>query len=213
MNDRNGERGGDDPQEAARERKREHAEAVEEILDAVDPALEEHAYPVNREALAAQYGETVLELPNETESLGSVFDRLADDEYGSAMEAKEAVVHDVSGATLDPTVAGEDREPTPGTQGAPQEVLEDLESAEVAENTREGTSFAPTDADSEAADVGAAAGTADSPATDAAEAGDELSPETTEPDEFAPQETLEDRDREDAAEGDGSDAEPEERDE
>ena len=117
-----------DPQKSSNERKHEHVEAVEEILDTVDPALEEHAYPVNSEELSAQYGETVLELPNETESLGSVFDRLEDDEYDSPMAAKEAVLHFVSAASPDPTIAGADREPQPGAQGAPREVVDDLES-------------------------------------------------------------------------------------
>jgi hypothetical protein len=81
-----------DPQKSSNERKHEHVEAVEEILDTVDPALEEHAYPVNSEELSAQYGETVLELPSETESLGDVFDRLSGTEYETAREIKRAVV-------------------------------------------------------------------------------------------------------------------------
>jgi len=182
-----------DPQKSSNERKHEHVEAVEEILDTVDPALEEHAYPVNSEELSAQYGETVLELPNETESLGSVFDRLEDTEYDSPMAAKEAVLHFVSAASPDPTIAGADREPQPGAQGAPREVVDDLESEAVTGSGRSGT---PPDVEQEAADIGTPAGTADGPETDAAEPGDELTPETTEPDEFAPQDTIEDSDRE-----------------
>ena len=182
-----------DPQESANERRHEHVEAVEAILDSVDPALEEHAYPVNSEDLSAQYAESVEGLPNETESLGSVFDRLEDDEYDSPMAVKEAVLREVSDASPEPTTAGENREPEPGTQGAPQEVLDDLESEEVAGATREGT---PTDVEQEAADVGTAADTAAGPETDAAEPGDEMTPGTTEADEFAPQESIEDRDRE-----------------
>ena len=182
-----------DPQESSKDRQHEHAEAVEEILDSIDPALEEHAYPVNSEDLSARYAESVEGLPNETESLGSVFDRLEDDEYDSPMEVKEAVLREVSEASPEPTTAGADREPQPGGQGTPEEVLEDLESEEVAESAREGT---PTDVESEAADVGTAADTASGSETDAAEPGDELAPETTEADEFAPQESVEDRDRE-----------------
>ena len=182
-----------DPQKSSNERKHEHVEAVEEILDAVDPALEEHAYPVNSEDLSAQYGETILELPNETESLGSVFDRLGDDEYDSPMAAKEAVLDAVSAASPDPTTAGADREPRPGTRGAPQEVVDDLESEAVTGSEQSGT---PPDVEQEAADVGTPAGTADGPEADGAEPGDELTPGTTEPDEFAPQDTVEDSDRE-----------------
>ncbi|PSQ16807.1 hypothetical protein BRD02_04270 [Halobacteriales archaeon QS_8_69_73] len=182
-----------DPQKSSNERKHEHAEAVEEILDAVDPALEEHAYPVNSEDLSAQYGETVLELPNETESLGSVFDRLEDDEYDSPMAAKEAVLDAVSTTSSDPTTAEADRESRPGTRGAPQEVVDDLESEAVTGSERPGT---PPDVRQEAADVETPAGTADDPEADAAEPGDELTSGTTEPDEFAPQDTVEDSDRE-----------------
>ena len=182
-----------DPQKSSNERKHEHVEAVEEILDAVDPALEEHAYPVNSEDLSAQYGETVLELPNETESLGSVFDRLEDTEYDSPMAAKEAVLDAVSAASPNSTTAGADREPRPGTRGAPREVVDDPESEAVTGSERSGT---PPDAEQEAADVGTPAGTADGPEADAAEPGDERTPGTTEPDEFAPQDTVEDSDRE-----------------
>lgn len=185
-----------DPQESSRERKHDRVEAVESVLDSIDPALEEHAYPVNSEDLSAQYGETVLELPNETESLGSVFDRLEDDEYDSAMAAKEAVLRSVSDASPDPTVAGGDREPQPGAQGAPEEVRADLETEEVAEATAPGT---PTNVEGEAADVGTPGDAAGEAGADAAEAGDQLTPETTEADEFAPGDTVEDRDRE----GDG----------
>ena len=183
-----------DPQKSSNERKHEHVEAVEEILDAVDPALEEHAYPVNSEDLSAQYGETVLELPNETESLGSVFDRLEDDEYDSPMAAKEAVLDAVSATSSDPTTAEADRESRPGTRGAPQEVVDDLESEAVTGSERPGT---PPDVEQEAVDVETPAGTADDPEADGAEPGDELTSGTTEPDEFAPQDTVEDSDRED----------------
>jgi len=182
-----------DPQESANERRHEHVEAVERILDSVDPALEEHAYPVNSEDLSAQYAESIEGLPNETESLGSVFDRLDDDEYDSPMAVKEAVLREVSDAAPSPTTAGEDRDLRPGAQGAPQEVLDDLESEAVAEAEREG---GPTDVEREAADVGTPADTASGPESDAAGPGDAMTPETTEAGEFAPQESVEDRDRE-----------------
>jgi hypothetical protein len=182
-----------DPQESANERRHEQVEAVEEILDSVDPALEEHAYPVTSEELSAHYGSTNSELPNETESLGSVFDRLEDKEYDSPMEVKEAVLRRASAASPDPTIAGSNRNPEPGAQGAPQERADDREAREVAESTQEGT---PTDVEAEADDVGTPANTADGPETDAAEPGDQLTPDTTEADEFAPQESVEDRDRE-----------------
>lgn len=186
-----------DPQDSSRERKHEQAEAVREILDSVDPALEEHAYPTDPEELSARYGETPVELPNETESLGDVFDRLSDDEYGSPGAVREAVLREVSGASLDPTVAGSEREAGTGTRGAPESGRDDLESDEPAGTAGE-TSGAdvPPDAEREAADVGTEPDVVDGPSADAAEPGDELTSETTESGEYAPEETLEDRDRE-----------------
>ena len=182
-----------DPQESANERRHEQVEAVEEILDSVDPALEEHSYPVSSEELSARYGSTNAELPNETESLGSVFDRLDDQEYDSPMAVKEEVLRATSGASPEPPNAGDGRAVESDHGGTPQEVIDDLETEEVAEATREES---PNDAGG-AADVGAAADPAPGPETDAAEPGDAMTPDTTEPDEFAPQESIEDRDRED----------------
>jgi hypothetical protein len=91
-----------DPQRTAREGQRERAEIVEDILREVNPHLDEESYPVGRDELAARYGETVVELPNETEALGDVFDRLTDRQFETPREAKEAVIGEVTGAAIDP---------------------------------------------------------------------------------------------------------------
>ncbi|QLD89775.1 hypothetical protein HWV07_12350 [Natronomonas salina] len=187
MNDEMG-----DPQESANERRHEQVEAVEEILDSVDPNLEEHSYPVSSEELSARYGSTDAELPNETESLGSVFDRLDDQEYDSPMAVKEEVLRAASDASPEPPNAGDGRAVESDHGGTPQEVIDDLETEEVAEATRQD---APNDAGG-AGDVGTPADAAAGPEADAAEPGDAMTPDSTEPDEFAPQESIEDRDRE-----------------
>ena len=56
-----------DPQDPSAGRQRSHAESVERILREVDAEMDEHAYPVRREDLAAYYGDATLDLPNETE--------------------------------------------------------------------------------------------------------------------------------------------------
>ena len=81
-----------DPQDPSAGRQRSHAESVERILREVDAEMDEHAYPVRREDLAAYYGDATLDLPNETESLGDAFDRLSETEYETAREIKRAVV-------------------------------------------------------------------------------------------------------------------------
>lgn len=170
----------DDPQDDARERSREKAESVEQLLESVDPALEQHAYPVERSELAARYAETPLELPNDTESLGDVFDRLADERYDSAAEAKVAVLNAVTDETNDPTVAGVDHAPTPGTETIPAGEMDDPPAGSAGQSGPE----APPEQSRTPDDPGAVPG-------------DELTSDTTERGEFAPGATVEDVDRED----------------
>ena len=92
----------DDPdpereQRHARERQRERTESVEDILGQAGKMLGEHKYPATSEELANEYGDQPLDLQNETESLGSVFDRLVDERFESADEAREAVYGEISG--------------------------------------------------------------------------------------------------------------------
>lgn len=71
---------------------------VESILrDTECLADEEHKYPMRREELATEYADHELDLPNETESLGSVFDRLVDRRYDSPAAAREAVLNELTG--------------------------------------------------------------------------------------------------------------------
>ena len=68
----------DDPTESARERQHERTGGVEDI---VDETLDGVSYPTNPSEMKAAYGESRAELPNETEAMGDVFDRLEDKEY------------------------------------------------------------------------------------------------------------------------------------
>ena len=92
----------DDPdpereQRRARERQHERTERVEDMLGEAGEMLGEHKYPATSEELATEYGDQPLDLQNETESLGSVFDRLVDERFESADEAREAVYDEISG--------------------------------------------------------------------------------------------------------------------
>jgi hypothetical protein len=84
-------------QDRAIERQRERAEITEDIYERVGGLLGEQTYPTTSEELAVEYGDTVVDLPNETESLGSVFDRLVDERYESPDEAREAVFNELTG--------------------------------------------------------------------------------------------------------------------
>lgn len=139
------------PQDESRRKQRERAEAVENLLDDVDPDLDEHAYPVASEDLATHYGNTELDLPNETESLGDVFDRLADD-YDTPQEARASVLKEISGMAvdsaefnperdLDPERAGElgsvESGLEPDIEEPPEEPLEEQPGAALDDRARE----------------------------------------------------------------------------
>ena len=97
----------DDPdtervQERAIDRQHERASRAADIYERVEGLLGEQKYPTTSEELAVEYGDTMLDLPNETESLGSVFDRLVDERFESAAEAREAVVDELDGEAIHP---------------------------------------------------------------------------------------------------------------
>jgi len=96
-------------QEDAVDRRRARTETVEDALGHVGGLLEEAKYPVTAEELSVEYGDEVLDLPNETESLGSVFDRLVDERFESADEAREAVYHELTGRADGPAEYNEQR--------------------------------------------------------------------------------------------------------
>lgn len=84
-------------QDAANQRKHEMAEHTENIVNRIDDMLSQHKYPTTSEELAAEYGDEPIDLPNETESLGSVFDRLVDERFESVEDAREAVYGEITG--------------------------------------------------------------------------------------------------------------------
>jgi len=86
----------DDVDDAAEARQHERASTVEDILSEVREDLGNQSYPTTSEDLAATYGEGPTELPNETESLGSAFDRM-DDRFEDPDEAYEALVTEFEG--------------------------------------------------------------------------------------------------------------------
>ncbi|WP_101295541.1 DUF5789 family protein [Halegenticoccus soli] len=89
-----------DVQDSAAERQRERADHVENILaetESLRSLLDEAKYPVRSEELAMEYGDQQIELANETESLGDVFDRLAGEEFESPEEAREAIYGEITG--------------------------------------------------------------------------------------------------------------------
>lgn len=91
-------------------RKSERAQRTESILEDVEAHLGELEYPVRGEELATEYSTEAIDLPNETESLGSVFDRLANEEFDSPEQAREAIYGELTGAAGDHHEANPERD-------------------------------------------------------------------------------------------------------
>jgi hypothetical protein len=83
-------------QENSKRRRHERTETVEDMLGDVG-MLDESKYPATSEELAVEYADQEIDLVNETESLGSVFDRLVDERFESPDEAREAILHELTG--------------------------------------------------------------------------------------------------------------------
>lgn len=87
---------GDSVQDEAAERQRERAAHVEDALAEVRTDLSEQSYPVSSEALSATYADQTIDLPNETESVGSAFGRL-EGEFDNEEQAYDALVGEIGG--------------------------------------------------------------------------------------------------------------------
>lgn len=109
-NDPSGEPDHDKVQEASKRRKHEMSEHSENIMDQVQADFGDHDYPVRGEELAATYGNEEIDLANETESLGSVFDRLSDETFDSAEDVREAVYGEITGEAAGMNEANEERD-------------------------------------------------------------------------------------------------------
>ena len=92
----------DSVDDSALDRKHERADSVEDILESVRRDLGTHRYPVSSEELATEYADRPMDLPNETESLGSVFDRV-DGDFEDEAAAFEAVATEIDRGDHDET--------------------------------------------------------------------------------------------------------------
>ncbi|QSW99836.1 DUF5789 family protein [Haloterrigena alkaliphila] len=102
----------DRAQDRAEQRKAERAETTESILAEVERDLGEVEYPITSEELASEYASEPIDMPNETESLGSVFDRLAGEQFDTPEEVREAVYGEITGEAGSPNEANAERDLT-----------------------------------------------------------------------------------------------------
>ncbi|NKE36365.1 hypothetical protein GWG54_11145 [Natronococcus sp. JC468] len=100
----------DRAQDRAEKRKSERADGPEAILEEVERDLGSLEYPVSSEELATEYSSEPIDMPNETESLGSVFDRLAGEQYDSPEAVREAVYGEITGEAGDVHEANPERD-------------------------------------------------------------------------------------------------------
>ncbi|MFP8952149.1 hypothetical protein ACLI4Z_04115 [Natrialbaceae archaeon A-arb3/5] len=100
----------DRAQDRATQRKSDRAETTESILADVEQDFGELEYPITSEEIAAEYGSEPVDMPNETESLGSVFDRLAGEQYDTPEEVREAVYGEITGEAGDQHEANTERD-------------------------------------------------------------------------------------------------------
>lgn len=100
----------DRAQDRAESRQSERADSAESILESVERDLGSLEYPVSSEELAAEYATDPIDMPNETESLGSVFDRLAGEQYDSPEAVREAVHGELTGEAGSPNEANPERD-------------------------------------------------------------------------------------------------------
>lgn len=111
-----------DPQRSARERQRERAEAAESAAAGeFGEMLSDHKFPTTSEELAVDYGDEPIDMANETESMGSVLDRLEGERFESAREVEEAVSNELTGSEAGPEEYNDERDLTELEEEVPEE--------------------------------------------------------------------------------------------
>ena len=83
-------------QENSKQRRHDRTQTVEDMLGDVG-MFDESKYPATSEELAVEYADQEIDLTNETESLGSVFDRLVDERFETPADAREAILNELTG--------------------------------------------------------------------------------------------------------------------
>lgn len=158
------ERGIDDPitdsvQDAAEQRQHERTERVEDALAGVREDLGNQTYPVSSEELSAAYADQPIDLPNETESLGSVFRRI-DETFEDEAAAYEAAVTELStdeqvavrGNAADPEGATWSEERAETQHEFEDDPIPDTDYESSVERSRERAREAQAESDEEPAD-------------------------------------------------------------
>lgn len=98
-----------DEEARARERQRDCAERSERAAADVGEDIEPSAYPVSAADLATEYADQPIDMPNETETVGDVFDRL-EGEFDSPAQVREALYGAITGEAAGPEEYNRERD-------------------------------------------------------------------------------------------------------
>jgi hypothetical protein len=82
--------------------------------------LSDHKFPTTSEELAVDYGDEPIDMANETESMGSVLDRLEDERFENIQEVEEAISNELTGSEAGPEEYNDERDLTE-LEDAPEE--------------------------------------------------------------------------------------------
>lgn len=93
----------------AAERQSERADIVEGLLQEVESQLDDPKYPVRSEELAEMYADQPMDLPNETETLGDVFDRVGE-KFDYRQDVREALYGEITGEAAGPAEYNPERD-------------------------------------------------------------------------------------------------------
>lgn len=89
-----------------------HADIDVMLLNGTGEVIDDYEYPATTEELIAEHGERTLELPNGTETVEEVLERLESETFESSEDARFAVYSAVSNKAVG-RVGYSDRDPTP----------------------------------------------------------------------------------------------------
>ncbi|MFW6320937.1 MAG: DUF5789 family protein [Halohasta sp.] len=89
-------------------------------LNASNHVFVDHSYPATTAELVADYGDSELTLPNGTETIGEILERLDDDTYQDADDVKQALLNGVSHRAIGRRFYSDRDQFTPGEHGPEQ---------------------------------------------------------------------------------------------
>ena len=89
-------------------------------LTRIEHAFVDHSYPATTAELIADYGDSEITLPNGTETVGEILDRLGEETYENAGAVSQALLTGVSHKAIGRRFYSDRDQYTPGEYGPEQ---------------------------------------------------------------------------------------------